>query len=116
MPRPERQAVRIQPFVAPCRYVVGETRTAGFVTDLSGRGCRVQTDAEPPGKGVTLVVEVRLARRPTHLRVPGTVRWSRTSPHGGFVFGVSFEGIGAAEQRVLDDVVEEIRRRAASIG
>jgi hypothetical protein len=116
MPRTERQAVRIQPFVAPCRYVVGETRVPGFLTDISTRGCRVQTDADPPAKGTALAIEVRLARKPTHLRIPGTVRWMRTSPRGGFVFGVSFEGIGHDEQHVVDDVVEEFRRRAASIG
>jgi hypothetical protein len=116
MPRTERQAVRIQPFVAPCRYVVGETRVPGFLTDISTRGCRVQTDADPPAKGTALAIEVRLARKPTHLRIPGTVRWARTSPRGGFVFGVSFEGIGPDAQHVVDDVVEEFRRRAASIG
>ena len=116
MDNTERQAVRIQPFVAPCRYVVGESRVPGFLTDISTRGCRVQTDAEPPAKGVALAIEVRLAGRPTHLRIPGTVRWARTSPRGGFVFGVSFEGMGHDEQHVVEDVIEAFRRRAASIG
>jgi hypothetical protein len=31
------------------------------------------------------------------------------------VFGVSFAGIGPAEQRAVDAVVEEFRRRAAAI-
>ena len=30
-----RQAQRIQPFVAPCRYVVGEERVSAFLTDIS---------------------------------------------------------------------------------
>ncbi len=112
----ERQAVRIQPFVAPCRYALGEARVPGFVTDISTRGCRIQTDQTPPAKGSSLSIEVRLAGQPTHVRIPGTVRWTRTSPRGGFVFGVSFEGIGRDEQRVVDDVLEAFRRRAASIG
>ncbi len=116
MANTERQTLRIQPFVAPCRYVVGESRVPGFLTDISTGGCRVQTDVDPPAKGVALAIEVRLAGKPTHLRIPGTVRWARTSPRGGFVFGVSFEGIGADEQRVVDDIVEAFRRRAASIG
>jgi len=35
---------------------------------------------------------------------------------GGVLFGVSFDGIGPEEQRVVDGVVNEFRRRAASIG
>ncbi len=116
MANPERKAIRIQPFVAPCRYVAGEARQPGFVTDISTRGCRVHTDAEPPVKGAAVALEVRLPRRPTHLSIPGTVRWTRESPRGGFVFGVSFDGIGSAEQQVVSDVVEEFRRRAAAIG
>jgi hypothetical protein len=112
----KRQALRIQPFVAPCRYVVGELRVAGFLTDLSARGGRVHTDVEPPAVDARVTVEVRLGRRPTHLRIPAAVEWARVSARGGFVFGVSFEGIGADEQRAVDGVVEEFRRRAASIG
>src|SRR4030042_6784918 len=109
MANTERQTFRIQPSGAPCRYVVGESRAPGFLTDISTGGCRVQTDVDPPAKGVALAIEVRLAGKPTHLRIPGTVRWARTSPRGGFVFGVSFEGIGSDEQRVVDDIVEEFR-------
>ncbi len=116
MAHTERKAVRIQPFVAPCRYVVAEARVPGFLTDISTSGCRIQTDAEPPAKGTALSIEVRVAGKPTHLRIPGAVRWARASPRGGFVFGVSFEGIGSDEQRAVDDIVEAFRRRAASIG
>ena len=116
MAHTERQAFRIQPFVAPCRYVVAETRAPGFLTDISTRGCRIQTELTPPAKGTSLAIEVRLAGKPTHLRIPGAVRWTRTNPRGGFVFGGSFEGIGRDEQHVVDDVVEAFRRRAASIG
>ncbi len=116
MPGPERQAARIQPFVAPCRYVIGEERVACFLTDISKIGGRIQTDREPPATGKVVTLEARLGRQATHLRIPATVRWARPSERGGFVFGVSFEGIGPDEQRVLDGVVDEFRRRAASIG
>jgi hypothetical protein len=116
MPGPERQAARIQPFVAPCRYVDGEKRAQGFLTDLSKRGCRVHTDHEPPRAGTALTLEARLGPRATHLRIPGTVRWTRPNPRGGFVFGLSFDGIGPDEQRALDGVVDEFRRRAAALG
>ena len=44
------------------------------------------------------------------------VRWARPAPRGGFLFGMSFDGVGPEEQKVLDGVVEEFRRRAAQIG
>jgi hypothetical protein len=111
-----RQALRIQPFVVPCRYAVGETRVPGFLTDLSPRGGRVHSDATPPEVGTSLVVEVRLRTQATHLPVPATVRWARASERGGFVFGCSFDAVGSEEQKVLDEVVAEFHRRAASIG
>ena len=111
-----RQAQRIQPFVVPCRYAAGEVRVPGYLSDLSPRGGRVHSDAEPPPIGTTLLVEVRLRSLPTPLPVPATVRWARPSERGGFVFGCSFDDIGPEEQKVLDAVVAEFQRRAASIG
>jgi hypothetical protein len=113
--REKRQALRIQPFVAPCRYVVGERRVAAFLTDLSSLGGRVHTDVDPPAVEAPVVLEVRLGGQPTHVRLSAAVEWSRKSPRGGFVFGVSFAGIGKEEQRAVDGVVEEFRRRAAAI-
>lgn len=113
--REKRQALRIPPFVAPCRYVLDGRRVAGFFTDLSSRGGRVHTEIEPPPVETRVTVEIRLGRQPTHLRLPAAVEWGRPSARGGFVFGVSFEDIGSDEQRVIDGVVEEFRRRAASI-
>jgi hypothetical protein len=49
------------------------------------------------------------------LRLPATVRWTRPAPRGGFLFGMSFEITEPEAQRVLDRVVDEFRRRAASI-
>jgi hypothetical protein len=111
----KRQAPRIQPFVASCRWVLGDRRVAGFLTDLSVRGGRIHTDGEPPAVGTALVVEVRIGRRATHLRIPATVRWSKVSPRGGWLFGANFEGVGGDEQKALEAVVEEFQRRAASI-
>jgi len=115
MQREQRQTPRIQPFVAPCRWVLDERRAPAFLTDLSVRGGRVHTDAEPAAAGAAIVIEVRLGRQATHVRLPATVRWSKVSPRGGFLFGVSFDGIGAGEQKALEAVVEEFQRRAASI-
>jgi hypothetical protein len=111
----QRKTPRIQPFVASCRCVVGERRFSGFLTNLSRAGARVHTDTEPPAAGAEIAVEVRLGRQATHLRVPATIRWTQSSPRGGFVFGLSFDGIGPGEQKVLDDVIEEFRRRAAQL-
>jgi hypothetical protein len=114
-PEEKRQAQRIQPFVAPCRYVLGEARVAGFLTDISERGGRIHSEVEPPPVGTTLTVEARLGHKATHVRLPATVRWTRPAPRGGFLFGMSFDGIEPEAQGVLDGVVEEFRRRAASI-
>jgi len=114
-PDKKRQDLRIQPFVAPCRCVLGEERIPGFLTDISASGGRIHVEAEPPPPGTSLVVEARLGRRVVHVRFPATVRWVRPAPRGGFVFGISFDGIGPEEQAVLDSVVAEFRRRAASI-
>jgi hypothetical protein len=111
----KRQTQRIQPFVAPCRFVLAGQRRPGFLTDISERGGRVHTEAEPPAVGTRLTVEARLGGHATHVRLPATVRWNRPAPRGGFLFGVSFDGIGPDEQKVLDGVVDEFRRRAASI-
>ena len=113
--RDQREIPRIQPFVAPCRWVRGDRRVPGFLTDLSERGCRIHTDEEAPAVGSSLVVEARLGRQATHLRIPATVRWSQVSPRGGFQFGTRFEKVDAETQKALEAVVEEFRRRAASI-
>jgi hypothetical protein len=112
----KRQAPRIQPFVVPCRFAVGEARVPGYLTDISSRGGRVHTNAEPPPIGTAVLVEVRLRSLPTHLPVPATVRWARAAERGGFAFGCSFDAIGPEEQKVLDAVVAEFQRRADSIG
>jgi len=114
-PQEKRQAQRIQPFVSPCRYVLGEERHAGFLTDISERGGRVHTEAEPPAVGTSLTIEVRLGRPATLVRVPATVRWARPVSRGGFLFGTSFDGIGPEERKIVEGVVDEFRRRAASI-
>jgi hypothetical protein len=111
----KRQALRIQPFVAPCRYVVEGARRAGFLTDLSTRGGRIHIDVEPPDVGTQLTVEIRLSRRPAQVKVAAVVEWTRPSPRGGHVFGVSFETVSSEARAVLTGVVEEFRRRAASI-
>ena len=115
-PERTRQAPRIQPFVVPCRYAVGDARVPGYLSDISVKGGRVHTDLEPPAIGATLLVEVRLRTLATHLPVPATVRWARPSERGGFVFGCSFDEVGPEEQKVLEAVVAEFQRRAASIG
>jgi len=111
----KRGAPRIPPFVASCRYVVGEARAAGILSDLSRSGARVHSGGDGPSPGAEVVVEVKLGRQATHVRIPGIVRWSRAAERGGSVFGLSFDGIGPAEQQIVDDVIEEFRRRAAQL-
>jgi hypothetical protein len=112
----KRQTQRIQPFVAPCRYVLGDRRLPGFLTDISERGGRVHTEADLPAAGTTLTIEARLGHQAVPVRIPATVRWAGPAPRGGSMFGVSFDGMGPDERKVVEGVVEEFRRRAASIG
>lgn len=111
----KRHSERIQPFVAACRYVVEEQRVPGFLTDLSAGGARVHSDVEGPPVGAEITVEVRMGHQATHVRLPATVRWGKPSSRGGFVFGMSFDGIGSEERKILDGVLEEFRRRAAQL-
>ncbi len=111
----QRQTERIQPFVAACRYVVGDRRVPGFLMNLSSAGARLHSDVEGPPVGTAITVEVRMGRQATHLRLPATVRWGQPSSRGGFVFGVSFDGIAGEELRILQGVIEEFRRRAAQL-
>ncbi len=115
MAQEKRRTPRIQPFVAPCRYVLGEQRLPGFLTDISRGGGRIHTEAAPPAVGALVTVEARLGHQALPVRLPATVRWVGSSPRGGSVFGVSFDGIGRDEQGILDGVVAEFERRAASI-
>jgi len=114
-PDQRRQAERIQPFVVPCRYAVGDSRVPGFLTNISTLGALVHTDAEPPAVDSALVLEVRLRAQPTHVSMRATVRWARPHERGGHVFGCRFEAVGAEEQKVLDDVVADFRRRADAL-
>jgi hypothetical protein len=111
----QRQTERIQPFVAACRYVVEDQRFPGFLMNLSSTGARIHSDSEGPPVSRSITVEVRMGRQATHVRLPATVRWGQPSSRGGFVFGVSFDGIAGEEQRILEGVIEEFRRRAAQL-
>ncbi len=108
----KRPNPRIQPFVAACRHALEERRTPGFPPALSRAGAPIHPGAPGPAKGATIPVAVRVRRQATHVRLPATVRWSKPSDRGGFVFGVSFDGIESEEQKILDCVSEGVRRRA----
>jgi hypothetical protein len=114
--QPQRRGRRIQPFVVACRYVVGEQRFPGFLTDISRGGGRVHTDSVPPVVGALVAIEARLVREAVPVRLPATVRWVGPGTRGGSVFGVSFDEVGADERAVLESAVAEFERRAASIG
>jgi hypothetical protein len=65
---------------------------------------------------VAVVLEVRLGTDAAASRLPARVKWVRASEHGDWhSFGLVFEAVSAAEQRLLDTVVEDFRRRAASL-
>ena len=111
----KRKTPRIQPFVAPCLVVDHARRIPAYVTDLSPRGARVACDGEPPLVGAAVVIEVRIGRKISRSRLPAVVKWARPGPRGIHLFGLTFEGVAGEEQRHLEAVVEEFRRRAAQI-
>lgn len=114
----KRRTPRIQPFVAPCRVLEepGPRPLAGYLTDLSPRGAQVSTQGLPPTPEAAVVLEVRLGSEPAATRLPARVKWVRAAEHGDWhAFGLTFEAISAAEQSMLDSVVEEFRRRAAQV-
>lgn len=114
--RPQRKGDRIQPFLAPCRVLHDGRRFAGHLVELSREGGRVACKAEPPPKGATVVLEVRLGKAPGRTRLTAQVRWSgpQPDPQDGHVFGVTF---AAADEAALavDSALAEFRRRAAAI-
>jgi hypothetical protein len=114
----KRRTPRIQPFVAPCRVLEepGPHPLAGYLTDLSPRGAQVSTQGLPPAPEAAVVLEVRLGSEPAVARLPARVKWVRAAEHGDWhAFGLTFEAISAAEQSMLETVVEEFRRRAAQL-
>ena len=114
----KRRTPRIQPFVAPCRVLEepGPRPLAGYLTDLSTRGAQVSTQGLPPVPETAVVLEVRLGSEAAARRLPARVRWVRAAEHGDWhSFGLTFEAVSTAEQRLLEAVVEEFRRRADAL-
>lgn len=111
----KRKVPRIQPYVAPCRILHGSRRFSAYLVDLSPLGARVSCAAEPPVPGDTVVLEVRFGRNVSWSRLPVEVKWASPAgePGEAHVFGLTFARISTEEQRVLDSVLEEFRRRAA---
>jgi hypothetical protein len=111
----KRRTPRIQPYVVPCRVVRGRRRFVAYVTDLSPRGGRVACDVDPPAPGTRVVLEVRIARRVSHSRLPAVVKWTRAGPKGSHTFGLTFQKVSAEAKRALEAVLEDFRRLAAQI-
>jgi Tfp pilus assembly protein PilZ len=102
---------RIQPFVAPCRVIAGGRALAGYLTDLSEAGARVQSDAPPPTPEAEVTLELRIGRVPARSRLTSRVEWVK--PDGKTSsFGLSFAAVPAEQQNALKAVVEEFRRLA----
>jgi len=109
----KRETPRIQPFVASCHVVDGARRYGAYLTDLSLSGARVSCDAPPPQPEAWIVLEVRLGRPPSRVRLQAQVRWvglGRNTHHFGVTFHLDQEG-----QRTLAAVVDEFQRRAAEL-
>jgi hypothetical protein len=118
MPSDKRRAPRIQPYVAPCRVLEGTRRLTGYLADLGYQGARVHCEAPPPAVGAAVILEVRLGRRTSpRSRLLGEVKWvrARGGQAAGHMFGVTFKELTSEQQRAVESVVEEFRRRAAEL-
>ena len=111
----KRRTERIEPFVSPCRVAKGRSRLAAYLTDLSVRGGRVHCDAGAPRSGSAVVIEMRVGRQVTHLRLPAAVKWVRAATRGGQDFGFTFGRLGREARQALEAVIGTFRRRAAEI-
>jgi hypothetical protein len=112
----KRKTPRIAPFVVPCRVVDRGHRLSGYLTDLSAQGARVSCGATAPEEGSSVVLEVRLGSGTRHSRLDAEVKWVRSEGGGtGHVFGLTFAKVSPEQQRMLESVVEEFRRRAAEL-
>lgn len=115
-PTEKRRTPRIQPFVAPCRLVLHGARVPAYLTDLSTLGARVTCEGvEPPMPGTSVTIEVRFGREVRHSRLTAEVKWVRTGPGATCVFGLTFTGVSPEQQRRLESIVEEFRRRAEQL-
>ncbi|HET7291897.1 MAG TPA: PilZ domain-containing protein [Vicinamibacteria bacterium] len=113
----KRRTSRIEPYLAPCRIVVGRRRIAGYVTNLSPRGARVYCDERPPRVGERVVLEIRFRERSAPTRILAEARWMKAAldPTEVHSFGASFRGISASQLRAVEEVLQEFRRRAAAL-
>jgi hypothetical protein len=114
----KRKALRIQPFVVPCRVHAGALSLAAYLTDLSAQGARVSSN-DPLGQGVrSVTVEVRFTRASPVARLPARVRWrkpGRREAGEAVVFGITFGRMPRADQALLRAALLEFRRRAALV-
>jgi hypothetical protein len=114
----KRRTPRVQPYVVPCRLELPNGRIlAGYVLDISPRGAQVSCEGAPPATGIHVTLEIRLRRGPAWPRLPAEVKWTRppASPEGNPTCGLTFVDLGAPDQKLLEDALEDFFRRAAQL-
>ena len=111
----KRKTRRIEPYLAPCRILVGRRRLSGYVTNLSERGARVYCDEKPPLVGQAVLLEIRFRTGVAFSRLRAQARWVRIASDvtGFHSFGASFRGLSPEEKQAVAGVLQEFRRRAA---
>ncbi len=112
----KRATPRIQPFVVPCRVSCDGQTIAAYITDLSPRGARLTCDAEPPGVGKHVEIELRFRRVGERAHVAGEVKWVHPkSREGSFTLGIRFVSQSAEARDLLERKVAEFRDHAARL-
>lgn len=110
----KRRRGRIQPYVAPCSLALDGRICTGYVTDLSPEGAQVALDVTPPPEGSRVGLEIRFRQAAAGVRLAAEVRWIRPQS-AGYVLGLSFTGVAAHHQAVLDTIVEQFKRKAEQL-
>lgn len=115
----KRRTPRVQPYVVPCRMELPNGRLlTGYVTDLSPVGAQVSCDGPPPATGIQVALEVRLRRGPAWPRLQAEIKWTRPPAADGAspTCGLTFVHVDDAQRALLEEALEDFRRRAAQLG
>jgi hypothetical protein len=107
----KRSLARIQPFIARCVISWEKRRLVAYITDLSLGGVQVACDEPPPAPETDVSLEARFDPRAEATRLSARVRWAKPASRG-HACGLTFDGLGAEEESILQAVIERILRQA----
>ena len=111
----KRSSPRIQPYIVPCQIVRGAKRLSGYLVELSADGGRLTCEEAAPRVGSPFSLEFRIGRQVEQSRLRAVVRWVRRGPGEARSLGFRFQRVSAPARQALEEVVDDFRRKAASL-